>query len=262
MKKLILVALIVCVSSVARAAFPTQTVQISTNAITARQKGTAVVAGMNVSTITVNNQLLDASLSSGTSGYAYTSRGSSLGPQWLPVNSVSVGGSTGQIQYNNSGSLGGIPSVVTASSVTISTVTAIHGTITNDAAVSGYVGQYIESVVSAVNFPTSTQFGDATSIILTAGDWDVTALAVLDGSHATQWGIGITPTSGNDGTGTVVGSNYATNLPSNAATDVSTCIPAYRVSLASTTTYYLKMTATWTVTVPTIFARLSARRVR
>lgn len=64
-----------------------------------------------ISTLTVNKQLKDSTLSAGTSGYILTSRGTSAGPQWLPATasggSGTPGGTPGQIQYNNTGSFGG-----------------------------------------------------------------------------------------------------------------------------------------------------------
>lgn len=133
-------------------------------------------------------------------------------------------------------------------------------------AAAGYLGEYKQSVVGIVNFPATTLWGDATSISLTAGDWDVTATynTNRNGATATENSIGISTTSGNNTTGLVVGSNYFTGPPSQAGTwDSHMFVPSFRISLTATTTVYLKFSAVYTVTQYRIVgARLSARRIR
>lgn len=143
----------------------------------------------------------------------------------------------------------------------------IRGTVTNDSAAAGNVGEYIESVVGVTNVPTSTQFGDLTSIVLTAGDWDVQALlhAVVNGASWALISIGVSTHSGNDQTGLVVGSNSFQNVFSATSTQpqqVPLYINSYRVSLSATTTIYLKFSSTYSGGTPVCYGRLSARRVR
>lgn len=146
---------------------------------------------------------------------------------------------------------------------------AVHGTNTNDAAAAGYVGEYIEGLVSTpTNFGTSGQYSDPTSISLTAGDWDVSALVgatskAAVGLSATY--MGISTTSGNSTTGLVAGSNwlltdYAAPLANTAQAGHD--VPCYRMSLSGTTTVYLKLRMDWATTAPQYTCRLSARRVR
>jgi hypothetical protein len=142
---------------------------------------------------------------------------------------------------------------------------AISGTDTNDSASSGYVGQYAESIVANVNFPATDAYGDLTSIALTAGDWDVVGIAtqIINGATITYFDIGISTTSGNSGTGLIVGSNKCTSPGSrDTYADVTNSIPTYRVSVASTTTMYLKFRSGFTVATPKASGRISARRVR
>lgn len=147
---------------------------------------------------------------------------------------------------------------------------SFRGTTTNDSAAAGYVGQYTESVVAAgTSIPNATtQYGDLTSISLTAGDWDVTAVVsfVANGATVTAFDIGISTTSGNSGTGLAYGNNeidFAGGLTASAAfTRMALVLPSYRVSIASTTTHYLKLYAAYTVATPQYGCRLSARRVR
>ena len=144
---------------------------------------------------------------------------------------------------------------------------SLVGTTTNDSAVAGYVGQFVETINTYPNnFPTTSTYGDGTSISLTAGDWDVTATIYVSnkGTTTTIAVFGISQTSGNSTTGLTVGSNwFFLALPvGSASQDASGCISAYRQSLASTTTIYLKISATYTGTTPQYGCRLTARRVR
>jgi len=145
-----------------------------------------------------------------------------------------------------------------------STGAAIAGTNTNDSAAAGYVGEYVSSAVTATNYGATNVWGDLTSISLTAGDWDVTAVAFINvnGATMTYADTGISVTSGNSSTGLVFGDNY---LEINAVPTFNTgiSIPAYRISIASTTTVYLKYRAGYSAGgPPTAAGRLSARRVR
>lgn len=144
------------------------------------------------------------------------------------------------------------------------TTAGIVGTPTNNNTAAGNVGEYVESIVSATNFPTSTNHGDLTSISLTAGDWDVTAIMFdsRNGATVTAVEAGISVTSGNSGTGLVQGSNNLRGSPPTATNDDNIAIPNYRMSLSATTTVYFKYTATFTVGTPQASGRLSARRQR
>lgn len=145
--------------------------------------------------------------------------------------------------------------------------TSITGTATNDSAAAGFVGQYIESVIpSATNVPgLTTAWGDATSLSLTAGDWDVTSILVPIGNAATftRYQLGISITSGNSTTGLVQGSNQVDAvLPLSGTRGGFAAIPTYRVSLASTTPVYMKIESDYSAGTPQFTGRISARRVR
>jgi hypothetical protein len=144
---------------------------------------------------------------------------------------------------------------------TSTSATAIKGTTTNDSASAGYVGEYVESVVFSVAVPATTIYGDATSISLTSGDWDVSLVYNIHNGTVTEANIGISVTSGNSGTGLVYGSNLllqknAVNLNTSGAS-----IASYRMSLTGTTTVYAKMYFIYSV-APTFSTKLSARRIR
>lgn len=141
----------------------------------------------------------------------------------------------------------------------------ITGTNTNNSAAAGKVGEYISSVVGITALPATDTYGDLASISLTAGDWDMSANGVSDGNAAggyTRSDLGVSTTSGNSTTGLVMGDTLmASNSP--PANHCQLCLSGIRISLASTTTVYLKMRATFTSGSPTFRgARLSARRIR
>jgi len=146
----------------------------------------------------------------------------------------------------------------------------ILGTITNDSASAGYVGEYISSIISAnTSVGTSGQMFDLTSISLTAGDWDVSGLVLYKRNGATftstDLELGLSTTSGNSFTGLVYGSNALDNIDVVPTTfnTTSLSLPAVRISISSTTTHYLKgYVATYTSGTPQYICRVSARRVR
>lgn len=158
---------------------------------------------------------------------------------------------------------------VDASSATFFGQLTGKGTPTNDSAAAGFIGQYVSSAVTTqLNFPATNTYGDGVSMQLTPGDWDVTAQ--LDGdSNGATWSVmavGISTNTGNNSTDMDTGDNRAVLNWANSATtplEQSLCISAYRVSLAITKTYYLKIFVTFSANGPPKYrCRLSARRVR
>lgn len=143
---------------------------------------------------------------------------------------------------------------------------AVKGSTTNDSAGTGIVGEYIEGLVTSdTNFPTTNTYGDATSISLTAGDWDVSGMTYSHGNGATvtRNNTGISSHSGNDSTGLVFGVNtFDGGIAVGGVTGGSAFVPVYRISLATTTTIYLKVLSVFTTATPQYNCRLSARRVR
>lgn len=178
------------------------------------------------------------------------------------VNSIKISSAviTGGITVPN-----GVSSTDAAAFGQLPVVGQLPGTTTNDNASAGKVGEYIESVVSNVTLPTTGNYGDATSINLTAGDWDTYLACYFSGGTGyTVWITGISQTSGNSNSGLVVGSNFAVidNLVSKASSQQFLTIGSYRQSLNSTTTIYGKIRNDYTGGSPVAYCRLSARRMR
>lgn len=153
------------------------------------------------------------------------------------------------------------------SSQKISTTTQTGGIIKGgqtQAPSAGFVGESIQSVVASGS-PVSLSTGAATSVTsisLTAGVWDVSALGTLAGTlTGTLFAVGISPTN-NALIAADSGNSYlVTPTMSTAAANSSLSVPRYRVVLTATTTYYLILRADYTVGTATGWGRLSATRV-
>lgn len=169
-----------------------------------------------------------------------------------------------RFKISNSSSLGSADLVIIDQATTsVST----RGTNTNDSASAGFKGEYISSTIasaSAVSLTNNT-YADVTSIDLTAGDWDVSAIVVFSGVGVTgtEFGGGIGTASGNSSTGTSFGDNFAdtSNAPT-ATANPGVSIPTFRISLPSSSTRYLKGFALFSLGSVKAYGRISARRVR
>jgi len=142
------------------------------------------------------------------------------------------------------------------------------GTTTNDSANVGLIGEWQGNFANSIA-GNSGDFFDAASLSLTAGDWDVTGLAVygVDLSDITdpRFELGISTHPGNDGTGLTLGDNYiALKGLTLSGTDVTyLTIPSFRISLAITTLIYLKGRVIWTgLDAPSCAGHLTSRRMR
>lgn len=140
------------------------------------------------------------------------------------------------------------------------------GTTSGDNAAAGYIGEYIEAVVSSgTAWPgTTTQYCDLASIALGAGDWDVTGIADINtnGASVTYMDLGISKTSGNSSTGLSFGQNYLELSASNGFNHGGLSIPNYRINVTGPTTVYLKGNAGFSGGTPQYGCRISARRPR
>ncbi len=127
-------------------------------------------------------------------------------------------------------------------------------------------GDYVESVTApTIAFGNGT-WGDATSIVLSPGEWDVSALVDFTIGTAVGWAsssMGISTTSGNSTAGLTYGSNRLLIGPGTGTYDIFGAIPNYRMSITTTTTVYLKSMIAYSSGAPgSNGVRLSARRIR
>ena len=149
----------------------------------------------------------------------------------------------------------------------VENVAIIPGVTTNSSAPTGYIGEYVESIVAqgaAVSLTTGV-VTNITSISLTAGDWDVSGVIIMDSgatTNVTRVMGGINSTSGTVDTsksyyshvhsGYVPGGGQFRGMPLNTS----------RFSLSATTTIYLLALSNFTVSTCTAYGTISARRVR
>lgn len=167
----------------------------------------------------------------------------------------------------SSGANADITSMTALTAINRTGGTSIKGTNTNNNAAAGDVGEYIESTIavgSAVSLTTGVT-ANVTSISLTAGDWDVFGVVIMDSgatTNVTRVAAGTSSTSATADitkgyyshihSGYVPGGGQFRAMPLNTS----------RFSLSGTTTIYLVALANFTVSTCTAYGTISARRVR
>lgn len=146
-------------------------------------------------------------------------------------------------------------------------VAIIPGVTTNSSAPTGYIGEYVESTVAlgaAVSLTTGV-VTNITSISLTAGDWDVSGVVLMDSGATTNITRVTAGTSSTSATADItkgyyshIHSGYVPGGGQFRAMPLNTS----RFSLSGTTTIYLVALANFTVSTCTAYGTISARRVR
>lgn len=143
----------------------------------------------------------------------------------------------------------------------------VQGTATNDNAAAGIIGEYIvSSVTTGVPLTTGTAV-NITSISLTAGDWDVWGSVYFVGTSTTtvQYLISsITPTSAtlNSTNGFYSSTTYPGSLLYQTSANFSVSVMPVRISLASTTTYFIIAQSAFAVSTQSATGIIQARRAR
>lgn len=194
------------------------------------------------------------------------------------ASSISIGAGTiavvtlCDINSTNTNAIDGLGSIAyqglsfTNNSQKISTTTQSGGLLPGGVAQAptvGFIGEQIRSFIdeaSEVSVATNTGT-NITSISLTAGIWDVSGIVVfgddaITGTYFAGAVSGVSASLQADGDNTII-----TPVPPTVAASVGLSIPSYRVTLTSTTTYYLVAYATYTVGTLTAYGRISATRV-
>lgn len=155
----------------------------------------------------------------------------------------------------------GVPSIDTTNFAVLSTGVQMKGNNTNTVPPAGFIGQQITANASAVA-TTSATSKTITSISLTAGIWDVTgsSMSSATGGTVNMIGIqlGISATDNTlSGTGGI--DYFQTNIATSNVMGAVT--PVTRVTISSTTTYYLVATTFYTSTTCPTNGRITATRV-
>jgi hypothetical protein len=212
----------------------------ASNALTGGAINNATVGATTPST----GAFTTLSASSTVSGAGFTARFASPGP---------IG--------NTAASTGAFTSITASSTITPSSTAGIVGTTTNDNANAGSVGEFITNTTNATS-ATSTVVLNATSVSLTAGDWDVSGSVQFVPAGTTTTTLilaGVTTTSATRGafnTETSFNVSYAAGQGSTLGP------PTVRISLASTTTVYLVALTNFAVSTMTVNGFIQARRRR
>lgn len=175
------------------------------------------------------------------------------------INATPIGGTTP--------AAGAFTSLSASSAMMPNTVAGIAGTTLADSANAGSVGEVISSNVllaSAVTLANATA-KTVTSIVLTAGDWDVwgEVWIVTGTGGATILQAGINTVANTNATDSAIGTARVLLVLAFApsATQVLTPRPA-RVNLSATTTYYLIAQANFPSGTTTAHGNIIARRRR
>lgn len=156
--------------------------------------------------------------------------------------------------------------------VSLLNVVGIIGSITNDSAAAGNIGQYLTATVAsgaAVTLATGSAT-PITFISLTAGDWDVAGVVDYVPNAATSITIlsqGSQALNGCMTVGPALGAQDTFTLWETAANIIGASSPAWeipvtRISIASTTTVCLIAKATFSVNTLTGYGTIRARRMR
>ena|ERR1051326_222621 len=249
--------LLIILSLPVKAALITHTDYVSGNVITA--------SGQNANENTIVNEIngdLDNSNIAASAAIA-VSKLASVGASKLVFSDASGFLTTSAGSYTTTSSFT-ITGAVTLSSATI---TGAHDG-TN--ASSGTIGEYFSDSLTGQNVNTSNTRQDMRSLTLPPGDWDVSALGVVNigtvGTGWTQFNVGISTTSGNSTAGMTVGDNDSSFIFAQTQTvpsQMSLAVPTFRISTSVSEVVYLKVLVIWAGTGnPTFSGRISARRAR
>lgn len=152
----------------------------------------------------------------------------------------------------------------------------VPGNTTGNAIATGYVGEYLENVATSGQSLTSGTIlaidsggGTPVGITLGAGVWDITGsiqYVPAASTNTTNFQAWIGTSSGNNTTGRDVQRNFIEITYASAGTVTgnatsSTALPVWRVNISTPTTYYLKISPTFTVSTATANGAVRATRI-
>ena len=152
---------------------------------------------------------------------------------------ISIANSTGNVSLN--GTLSG----------------KLLGVTDGSSASAGEVGECIEVQINGGD--VDTNYDSMGSITLTAGDWDLSANVFYSGSGSMYMNTALTTTE-DSASGTSTGKDYQ-NIDINNTTGIGQGFFQFRVSVTSTTTYYLNA-KTNAGSGTYVYAWIHARRMR
>ena len=143
------------------------------------------------------------------------------------------------------------------------------GSTTSDTAAAGIIGEPLEALInftSRIGAGTTSQFKNMTSLSITAGDWDVwcTMSGSANSGTVTAYQVALSTYTGNTTSDHVFGDNtFTATNPTGVVGTADTVVTFYkRISVSTTTTYYLKGLFTYSGATPAMYGYIRARRTR
>lgn len=146
--------------------------------------------------------------------------------------------------------------------LTVSQTAGIIGTTTNNNVTTGSIGEYVTATTSGTSVPSTNAVVNATSMTLSAGDWDVEAITqfVPAGTSTVVYlACSVSTTSATLGG---FGNQQTIISTFTAGNGQQLCSPVVRLSLATSTTVYNASSAGFGVSTMAVNGILRARRVR
>jgi hypothetical protein len=144
----------------------------------------------------------------------------------------------------------------------------LPATATNDSATTGNVGEYVVSTVAGPGVAMTASTGiNMTSISLTAGDWDVSAIFRFIGAASTtvsyaECSISTTSATADQATASEFFANGVTYFGTIHGSGFGVPVVPKRLSLSATTTIYAVAFSNFGASTMSVSGTLRARRVR
>jgi hypothetical protein len=216
------------------------------------------------STRSANNKTADFLWNAGSFSARFKNDAGSSTVTWLSASGGQAAGITGITSNSGSGSWAHTGAFSVTGTFTPSTTNGIVGTTLANEANAGSIGEVITNTGTNVSLTTAVS-ANVTSVVLTAGDWDVYGSIAFNGTASTS-------------TSRVVGglSTVSATLPAQpyyyqhqygvggftSATLPNGSVPMQRINVSTTTTVYLVAQATFTASTETATGVIIARRAR
>jgi hypothetical protein len=169
----------------------------------------------------------------------------------------------GNVVFSGSvtGTAGSFTTLSASGLISPSSTVGIKGTTAADNANAGSIGEFLTATGTGVSLTSGTT-ANITSIVLTAGDWDVSGNVEFISAAGTIISIAqtaVTTTTGANGANGIRGINSATQAASN---NLSLVAPVQRFNVSGSTTVFLTATASFSTSTLTATGVIRARRVR
>lgn len=182
--------------------------------------------------------------------------GSSAAPTAFAMPSCSAAGNA--LAYTSGTGITCNTSLFSSPTITTPNIT---GVTNGGNAAAGIVGEYVTNSTTGTSLPSASN-ANATSVSLTAGDWDVSGTAVFVPAASTTvsaLNVGVSTTSA---TFPTIGGAQQLTLTYATGVGQQMLAPVVRVSVSTTTTVFMVVQAVFGTSTMTVNGFIRARRVR